>query len=384
MKAKIVIGLGFGDEGKGRTTDYLCSLPTKDGTIEKKIVVRFSGGQQAGHNVKIGDLSHVHSNFGSGTLRGVPSFFSEHCTVYPTTIYREQEVLKSKGVNPELYIHPLAKVTTPYDVAYNRLTEKVNKHGSCGLGVAATMKRNIETGYKLFAIDLGNQLLLNQKLINIFGYYYNNINESDKSNYLKLVKEEEASFKIAIQEVIFNIRDYNFIKENYNYVIFEGSQGVLLDMDHGIFPNVTYANTTSKNALEICEKLGLDKTDISIHYITRSYQTRHGNGWMSNENPIKLINTEDEINVFNEWQKKFKIGELDYELLNYALDVDQIYSHGLRRFLTVTCLDQRPDFKFDHDKLKHKFNAIWGSYGSESSKYFLMERFINVPDLYKP
>ena len=105
---------------------------------------------------------------------------------------------------------------------------------------------------------------------------------------------------------------------------------------------------------------------------------------MSNEDPIKLINTEDEINVFNEWQKKFKIGELDYELLNYALDVDQIYSHGLRRFLTVTCLDQRPDFKFDHDKLKHKFNAIWGSYGSESSKYFLMERFINVPDLYKP
>ena len=69
MKAQIVVGLGFGDEGKGITTDYLCSQNANS------LVVRFSGGQQCGHNVCLGELSHVHSNFGSGTLRGVPSFF---------------------------------------------------------------------------------------------------------------------------------------------------------------------------------------------------------------------------------------------------------------------------------------------------------------------
>ena len=58
MKAKIVVGLQFGDEGKGLTTDYLSSL---DSDLDK-IVVRFSGGQQAGHNVKIGNITHVHSN----------------------------------------------------------------------------------------------------------------------------------------------------------------------------------------------------------------------------------------------------------------------------------------------------------------------------------
>lgn len=376
MKAKIVIGLGFGDEGKGRTTDHLCSLPTKIGTLEKKIVVRFSGGQQAGHNVKIGDISHVHSNYGSGTLRGVPSFFSEHCTVYPTTIYREKKVLESKGITPELYIHPLAKVTTPFDVAFNRLTEKKNNHGSCGLGIAATMKRNIETGYKLFAIDLGNRILLDQKLINIFGYYYNKMDESDKANYLKLVKEEEENFMTSINELKFEIRGYDFIKDNFEYVVFEGSQGILLDMDHGIFPNVTFANTTSKNAIEICNKLGIDKSNIQIHYVTRCYQTRHGNGWMSNQDNIKLINTEDEINVFNEWQQKFKIGELDYELLNYALDIDQIYSYGISKILTVTCLDQRPEFKFESHKLNHKFNAIWGTSGSETHKHHIIEPHI--------
>lgn len=52
-------------------------------------------------------------------------------------------------------------------------------------------------------------------------------------------------------------------------------------MDHGVFPNVTYAHTTSKNAYEICKKLDIE--DIEMYYVTRSYATRHGNGWMSNE-----------------------------------------------------------------------------------------------------
>jgi adenylosuccinate synthase len=369
IKSHIVVGTQFGDEGKGRTTDELCSQSSIDGTLEKKIVVRFSGGQQAGHNVRIGDVTHIHSNFGSGTLRGVPSYFSEHCTVYPLTIYREEQVLKSKGITPELYIHPLAKVTTPYDVAYNRFTESKNNHGSCGLGVASTMKRNNETGYKLFAIDLSNQKLLNHKLINIQKYYYSLINNvDDLETYHKFEIEEVGYFFESLNYMTFNVKSYDYIKNNYQIVIFEGSQGILLDMDHGTFPNVTFANTTSKNALEICNKLGIEKHNISIHYVTRCYQTRHGAGWMSNNDEIELINTEDEINVFNEWQKNFKIGELDYDLLNYALDIDQIYSEGIRKYLVVTCLDQRPKFKFDVDKMKHKFKMVTGTFGSDTGK----------------
>ena len=87
-KAQIVLGSLLGDEGKGITTDYLCKK-NPFGTI----VVRFSGGHQAGHNVKIGKVSHVHSNLGSGTLRGVPSYFSEHCTFYPVTLENELRVI---------------------------------------------------------------------------------------------------------------------------------------------------------------------------------------------------------------------------------------------------------------------------------------------------
>ena len=133
-------------------------------------------------------------------------------------------------------------------------------------------------------------------------------------------------------------------------------------MDHGIFPNVTYGNTTSKNAMEICDKLSIPEGQREIFEVTRCYQTRHGHGWMSNTKPIQLINNQEEINVYNEWQTNFKIAELDYELLNYALTVEKNYSRGIRKNLVMTCLDQRPDFQLDIRKLEESFSRIIKSY----------------------
>ena len=364
METKVVIGLGWGDEGKGITTDYLCQK-----NHSSKIVVRFSGGQQAGHNVVIDGVSHVHSNYGSGTLRGVPSYFSEHCTIYPLTMWREKKILKDKGITPKLVIHPLAMVTTPFDVAYNRITERKLCHGSCGLGISATIKRNENTGYKLYAIDLGNQDLLFPKLQNIFEYYKSLFTDPDeKEEFIKESLIEFGLFKDAIEDLYFNIQPYDYL-ENFDEVIFEGSQGVLLDMNHGVFPNVTHANTTSKNAIEICDKVGLPYPEI--YYVTRCYQTRHGNGWMSNDTQIDLINNHHEINVFNDWQKDFKVAEIDYELLNYSLKIDDIYSSGknMNKFLVVTCLDQRPDFIFRKDKIRVDLKDIIYSYSPESKNF---------------
>jgi adenylosuccinate synthase len=140
--------------------------------------------------------------------------------------------------------------------------------------------------------------------------------------------------------------------------VFEGSQGILLDMDHGIFPNVTYANTTSKNAWKYA--VG----DVDVYYVTRCYQTRHGEGWMSNENEkdeyddgsnVKLVNNSEEINKFNNWQRDFRIGELDCDMIKHAINVDKCYHprHIPKTHLVVTCLDQRPDFYFPFDKFKN-------------------------------
>lgn len=372
MKADIVIGSLFGDCGKGITTDYLCRK-----NPFSTIVVRFSGGQQAGHNVKIGKVSHIHSNYGSGALRGVSSYFSEHCTIYPVTMLRETYELKSKIYDlPQIFYHPLAHLTTPADVAYNRWREKKLGHGSCGIGVGATMKRNIESPVKVYAIDLININLLTEKCLSVLNYYIDLIGRENPEldGFLDNYNKECSYFNEAVNGMKpfdeMRIRDYDCLN-GFENIIFEGSQGIMLDMTYGIFPNVTYGDTTSKNALEIIKKLdGFTKTtQIEIYYVTRCYQTRHGVGWMSNEEPIKLTNTQDEINVFNEWQKDFRVGEIDYELLNYAHSIDNLYSKDITKNLVVTCLDQRPSFEFEYNKLKTRFKQIYNSYSADSKSF---------------
>jgi len=349
--AQIVIGLGFGDEGKGITTDFLAKQNPES------IVIRFSGGQQAAHTVMIGDKKHVHSSFASGALRGLPSYYSEHCTIHPVFLFNEKIELEAQGGNTELHIHPLAKITTPFDVWQNRNNVRNLDHGTCGKGVGATMKRN-EGPYKLYAVDLiaPRQMLL-EKLEKI-AYYYGFLNESE-------IDAEVEHYLAIIDQIKWNISDYSFL-EKYSNFIFEGSQGILLDMDHGVFPNVTYANTTSKNAIEICQKLQI--TAVELYYVTRSYATRHGSGWMSNETELKLKNNEEETCVYNDFQKEFRTGELDYGLLNYSLKLDAAYSSKAKRNLVVTCMDQiEKDYEFE--KLTTEFTEIYGSFSPDSKDF---------------
>ncbi|OMQ12587.1 adenylosuccinate synthetase [[Flexibacter] sp. ATCC 35103] len=349
--AQIVIGLGFGDEGKGITTDFLAKQNPES------IVIRFSAGQQAAHTVMIGDKKHVHSSFASGALRGLPSYYSEHCTIHPVFLYNERKELEELEGNTELHIHPLAKITTPFDVWQNRNNVRNLDHGTCGKGVGATMKRN-EGQYKLYAIDLiAPRKMLLEKLEKI-AYYYGFLNESE-------IDEELNHFLEIIDEMNWNINDYSFL-ENYSNLIFEGSQGILLDMDHGVFPNVTYANTTSKNAYEICRKLQIE--DIEMYYVTRSYSTRHGSGWMSNERELKLKNNEEETCVYNDFQKELRTGDLDYDLLNYSLKLDAAYSPGTKRNLVVTCMDQI-EVGYEFEKLTTQFAEIYGSFSPDSGDF---------------
>lgn len=367
MVAKIIVGLIFGDEGKGLSADYLCS----QNSSKSKIVVRYTGGQQAGHGTERNGIKHSFSNYGSGSLLDVPTYFTEHCTMYPPTLYKERLQLEEKGVQPSVFHHPLCKVTTPYDLIFNRIIEKTNNHGSVGVGIGTTMSRHEKTGHKLFVIDLKNPILLKPKLEQIKCFYRDQLyGIQDKKQFDEMCIEEEKLFFDALESIQISTMPYVFLLA-FDEMIFEGAQGILLDKDHGIFPNVTYGNTTSKNALEVCETLGIQDDNIEFYYITRCYQTRHGNGWMSDEKDIGLINTETENNTHNEWQGDFRIGELDYDLLNYSLDIDRLYSSNSNPFfkrkrnLIVTCLDQRPDFKFDRYKLNMEFDGYYESFGPE-------------------
>lgn len=338
MKTNIVLGLGFGDEGKGITTDFLCRHSSNP------LVVRHSGGHQAGHTVvtEKGER-HVFSSFGSGTMQGVPTYWSKFCTFYPIAFWNELQALLKRGFRPKIYVDALAPVTTPYDAFYNQTTEQINAHGSCGVGFGATIERN-ESPYKLYVQDLLYPRVLEQKMKAIHQYYLQKLG-GPLSN--PVLEEALLFFHGVLEEVVSAIdivQEKTFFqtskeKQSYDQIIFEGSQGILLDMDYGFFPNVTRCHTTSKNALTIIQDNHL--TNPAIYYITRAYQTRHGNGFLSNEGlALNFLPNPNETNQYNRWQGSQRCSVLDLDLINYALQCDSNYSGNLSKNLVITCLDQ--------------------------------------------
>lgn len=320
-KAHIVVGLGYGDEGKGLTVNEIC----KD--LDKPTVVRFSGGQQAGHTVHHNGKKHTFSNFGAGTMQGIPTYFTEHTTFYPPRILQEKQKLELLDIHtPKIFLHPMSRMTTPWDVHANIQCKDNRKHGTCGLGVGKTMARN-EGPVQVRAIDMSHKETLFSKLDQVSTYYN-----------LELTKELMKDIQLfynAINNPWWIVVGYSVL-DNCN-LIFEGSQGIMLDMDHGVFPNVTYANTTSKNAMEVCKKLGIE--DITVYGVTRAYSTRHGAGDYS-VSEISLGDTHHETNKNNPYQGEFKVSQMDYGRLNFALTVEELYSPTARMVLVITCINQ--------------------------------------------
>ena len=370
MKISVVIDLGFGDAGKGLTVDYLASQDPAS-----SLVIRFSGGHQVSHTVTLDDFRHTFNNFGSGTLRGVPTFYSEHTTLFPPSITREAYILAD--YHPQLFVHPLAMITTPYDIAWNRATEFLAGNGSCGVGFGATIARNLD-GVKLTAKDLLFDWVLEQKLQAIKKYYSNKAINQHLSEIGGLYEDELINYDISvfIDDCKQSIQWIHFhqlheIVGNFDHLIFEGSQGVLLDQDHGIFPHTTPSYTTSRNAMEIItHSLPALATPIELYYVSRCYQTRHGNGPMSSEEPVELLNAAQEANVENEYQGPFRTAKLDTALLRYAMASDRTcHPHeNIHYNLMVTCLDQLPDFDVQQlvKSLSFDFDKVLGSYSPEA------------------
>ncbi len=315
-----IIGLGHGDEGKGVVTEYLCSQAPNS-----TIVIRFSGGQQAGHKVCKDSTEHIFSQFGSGTLSGCPTYWSNYCTFEPTGFWKERTILEGKGIHPRFYIHPDCAVTTPYDVFANREMER--EDGTCGTGFYRTKQRHFRDGLTLTVHDLVSMSLsqLRYRLMEIQRDY-----ESEKLQEESIFLDCVASIRhwpaLTVTETI----------PNYRHLVFEGSQGLMLDEHIGHMPHCTPSDVTPRNAMEIAE---LDE----VWLVTRAYQTRHGTGPMTNtEHPLCLINTEKETNTHNEYQGEFRKTVLDLDQLIHAKTegIDKIIQPSTRVNLVITCIDQ--------------------------------------------
>ncbi len=330
MKARVVIGASFGDEGKGLVTDYLCSQGAG-------IVVRFNGGAQAGHTVVTPDGDrHVFRHFGSGTLLGVPTFLSKFCVLNPILFQEEREQLAALGYSPTVYADPECLVTTFADMIINQTIETRRgkaRHGSCGVGFHETLLRSELDHLKITMGDVWNGgRRIEQQLAEICTRYaeYRMGEEIDGRDVLI------DAFIKGCQVFAGNIHPLSI--GHCVDPVFEGAQGLLLDKDNReFFPHLTPSSTGLKNVRALCSEMGLTDRDLDVYYVSRTYLTRHGAGPLPGEDPA--MSFEDRTNNPTTFQGAIRFAPLDYPKLFARCAAD---AAAVEWRLVLTHCDQLP------------------------------------------
>ena len=339
MTTTVVLGAQWGDEGKGKVTDFFAS--------SADYVVRFQGGNNAGHTIVVGDEKLALSLTPSGVLYPdcVPVIGSG-CVIDLGFLKEELEMLNSKNVSTKkLAISANAHVIMPYHKLLDELIEE-----SLGDKKIGTTKKGIGPCYadKIQRSGIRIQDLLDDE---VFAEKVK-INIEEKNQLLTKIYGRDAldpyeiinEFK-AYKEIINNhIKDTslmisNAIKQDKN-ILFEGAQGTLLDIDHGTYPFVTSSNTSSANAA-----IGSGVGPLNLNKIvgvTKAYISRVGSGPFITEqkNDIGdyLIEKGAEFGVVT--GRRRRCGWLDLISLKYSVRVNSLTELFITKLDVLSGLDE--------------------------------------------
>lgn len=273
MQNLVVVGLQWGDEGKGKIVDVLSD--------NFDIVARFQGGSNAGHTVKIGGNVFKFRLMPTGAVRGKKSVIGNGVVVDPIILNHEIEQLREAGLEIDVVISDRSHFITPYQILIDELEEKKR-----GTHLVGTTKRGIGPTYAdkvsrhgIRASDIGYLSESNEWQI---------LEDSSKSKITKLydscidsnTETQLREFKDELLKIMPLIGDcsevLNSAINSGKRVLFEGAQGALLDIDHGTYPYVTSSNCVSA-AASIGTGVPPTKLD-SIIGIAKAYLTRVGTG----------------------------------------------------------------------------------------------------------
>ena len=243
-KITTIVGAQWGDEGKGKITDFFAN--------QSNYVVRFHGGNNAGHTVIVdGKIFKLHL-IPSGVIYGKPlSVIGNGVVVDPKALIDEIEYLKEKGIDPNLMVSDRAHVIMPYHIALDSALSSHQKDlaaGSTNRGIAPVyadkMYRNGIRMIDLIEPDVFNEKLdkgfdFNKGLIeNALGKSLDHTKQDIYNTYIEYGK----ILKPYISDV--SVELFNAYKQGKN-ILFEGAQGMSLDVDHGIYPYTTSSNTAA-------------------------------------------------------------------------------------------------------------------------------------------
>lgn len=352
--AHAVIGANFGDEGKGLATDALAADLMSRGL--DPVVVRSNGGAQAGHTVETQGRRHVFHHVGAGAFTGARTHLSRFFVAHPALLLRElQELRPLLPAAPEITIDPAAQVTTPWDVLLNQAAEAARgaaRHGSCGVGFGETLER-VARGHPITVADLAAPDLADRLVAIRDGWVRSRLEALGLADHPAVAAHRDALWSDAalagfVQEArIFAalLPARSDAELGAETVLFEGAQGLMLDMDLGLMPHLTRSNTGLRNMITIAREAGIG--EIRPLYMTRAYMTRHGAGPLLHEaGTLPWAEVTDPTNRQNDWQGALRLAPLDLAETARFIRADLAFADGsgvrVSPGVGVSCLDQVP------------------------------------------
>ena len=276
MRNVVVVGSQWGDEGKGKIVDWLSS--------EADVVIRFQGGHNAGHTLVIDGVTYKLRLLPSGIVRkNKISIIGNGVVVDPWALLEEIKEIKSKGVEiseKNLILSEAANLILPFHREMDEIRED-----TAGKAKIGTTRRGIGPAYEdkvgrrsIRVMDLISEENLNHRLETVL-MHHNAIRKGLGKEIFQKDKLKKELLKIAPEILKYSQPVWKKIdefKQQKKKILFEGAQGILLDVDHGTYPFVTSSNTVAASAAT-----GSGCGPNSINYvlgITKAYTTRVGEG----------------------------------------------------------------------------------------------------------
>lgn len=276
MKNTVVVGAQWGDEGKAKITDLLAQ--------EADLIIRYQGGCNAGHTVVVSGKTYKFHLIPSGILyKGKICFIGAGTVIHPNAFLQEVNELIKEGISLEgLKISPRASVTMPYHIDIDAHSENIAVKGKIGTtqkGIGPTYATKVHR-IGLNIEDLYSKEALNEKLdviLPLINKVLNNVYDLKTYTKEEIMSLCEEYAKIFEPYVAFDWQDIlRDAQKSPKTVLFEGAQGIMLDVDYGTYPFVTSSNPIAGGA---CIGSGFGPKMINeVIGVSKAYVTRVGEG----------------------------------------------------------------------------------------------------------
>ena len=342
MRNVVVVGSQWGDEGKGKIVDWLSS--------EADVVVRFQGGHNAGHTLVIDGVTYKLRLLPSGIVRkNKISIIGNGVVVDPWAFLDEISEIKSKGVNvnnKNLVLSESANLILPFHREMDEIRED-----AAGKAKIGTTRRGIGPAYEdkvgrrsIRVMDLVSEKNLDHRLETVLTHH-NAIRKGLGKKIFDKEKLKKDLLKIAPEILKYSQPVWKLLddlKSKKKKILFEGAQGILLDVDHGTYPFVTSSNTVA-SAAATGTGCGVDTINYVLG-ITKAYTTRVGSGPF----PTELTEETGELlgkrgNEFGTvTSRKRRCGWFDGVLVRQTIKISGINGIALTK---LDVLDEFPEIK---------------------------------------